>query len=360
MTGQDLLWWSRQPLTWGVLLTAGALWLLLPGTMSSSRLGSLAWAATRRVLALVSFGKLRPHPRANTRVWGRQVLGILAGGAGLGLFATLIPLSGELAERIVFWLLAAITLVAAAAAIVMRSAVYMAVWFAVSLLGTAGLFLLTGAQFLSVATIVVYAGAIVVTFLFVIMLAQPEGHTLYDRVTWGWSSDPRAWSFSATPLAVVAGAMLVGTFSYSVAGLAERQLHVAIESELRALRGIDGQLVFRQGDVRRIRVTNTHLPEVWLSLRGNEDKLLVAEPEIRNHLAQHVFHRPADDVRLRIDSADVRSPSHMAGLGAELFGRHLVSVEVAGVLLLVALVGAIAIMIQGQTSPTGAEDQRHG
>ena len=53
-----------------------------------------------------------------------------------------------------------------------------------SLLGTAGLFLFQGAQFLGVATIVVYAGAILVTFLFVLMLAQPEGHAFYDRVSW--------------------------------------------------------------------------------------------------------------------------------------------------------------------------------
>ena len=34
------------------------------------------------------------------------------------------------------------------------------------------------------ATIVVYAGAILVTFLFVLMLAQPQGHAYYDRVSW--------------------------------------------------------------------------------------------------------------------------------------------------------------------------------
>jgi NADH-quinone oxidoreductase subunit J len=51
------------------------------------------------------------------------------------------------------------------------------------LLGTAGLLLLAGAQFLAIATVVVYAGAILVTFLFVLMLAQPEGRAAYDRVS---------------------------------------------------------------------------------------------------------------------------------------------------------------------------------
>ena len=44
--------------------------------------------------------------------------------------------------------------------------------------------MLQGAQFLAVATVVVYAGAILVTFLFVLMLAQPEGRTYYDRLSW--------------------------------------------------------------------------------------------------------------------------------------------------------------------------------
>ena len=44
-----------------------------------------------------------------------------------------------------------------------------------------GLFLLAGAQFLAAGTVIVYAGAIIVTFLFVIMLAQMEGQAVYDR-----------------------------------------------------------------------------------------------------------------------------------------------------------------------------------
>ena len=77
-----------------------------------------------------------------------------------------------------------VTIVAAVATISCRSPVYCAIWFGMTLAGTAGLFLLAGAEFLAVATIVVYAGAILVTFLFVLMLSQPEGHTTYDRRSW--------------------------------------------------------------------------------------------------------------------------------------------------------------------------------
>ena len=47
--------------------------------------------------------------------------------------------------------------------------------FALVVLSTCGLFLLLAAPFLMAATIIVYAGAIVVTFLFVIMLAPADG-----------------------------------------------------------------------------------------------------------------------------------------------------------------------------------------
>jgi NADH:ubiquinone oxidoreductase subunit 6 (subunit J) len=47
-------------------------------------------------------------------------------------------------------------------------------------LSTCGLFLLLAAPFLMAATIIIYAGAIVVTFLFVLMLAQQEGLSSAD------------------------------------------------------------------------------------------------------------------------------------------------------------------------------------
>ena len=70
-----------------------------------------------------------------------------------------------------FYSIAAVTLVSAVGAITMRSPVYCAIWVALTLLGVAGLFFFQGAQFLGVATVVVYAGAILVTMLFVLMLA---------------------------------------------------------------------------------------------------------------------------------------------------------------------------------------------
>ena len=113
----------------------------------------------------------------------RTLGGVLASG-GLGCFGSQVPVVGDWFTKGMFHAIAAATIVAAVATISFRSPVYCAIWFGMTLTGTAGLFLLAGAEFLAVATLVVYAGAILVTFLFVLMLSQPEGHTSYDRRSW--------------------------------------------------------------------------------------------------------------------------------------------------------------------------------
>jgi NADH-quinone oxidoreductase subunit J len=229
--------YAASPLVWSLVLAALGIWLLLP--------------------------------RGNTRL---RPLGALLSAASLGLLACILPFFGDWFARILFWLLAGGTVASAVATISMRSPVYSAIWFGLTLLTTAGLFLLQGAQFLGVATIVVYAGAILVTFLFVLMLAQPEGHAYYDRISWG-----------ATPtvFATLAGVLIVGGLTY------------------------------RLGSLKQL---------------------------------------PAVD-SAKIESSDLLHTEHMAKLGSQLFSRHLVSVEVAGTLLLVAMVGAVAILIQGRDGP---------
>jgi NADH:ubiquinone oxidoreductase subunit 6 (subunit J) len=52
-------------------------------------------------------------------------------------------------------------------------------------------------------------------------------------------------------------------------------------------------------------------------------------------------------------AVDPLAENHVARLGGELFGRHLVAVEAAGVLLLVALIGAIAVVSRGEAALAG-------
>ncbi len=69
-----------------------------------------------------------------------------------------------------FVVFGALTLVGALGVVVSRHAVHSALWLVLTLVSVAVLFLLQNAQLVAAVQIIVYAGAIVVLFLFVIML----------------------------------------------------------------------------------------------------------------------------------------------------------------------------------------------
>jgi len=252
--------------------------------------------APRHILILtVLFGAMGIRlmlPRGAARGRG---LGILLAAIALGFGAAQVPRLGDWAADAVFLALAGVTIVAAAAAVTFRNPIYCAVWFGLSLLGTAGLLLVLGAQFLAAATVVVYAGAILVTFLFVLMLAQPEGKAPYDRTSW----EPL--------LSASAGIVLVGLLSMTVFG------------------------TFRQA----VPPDGERPPP---AIAGNS-----AQPRAA---VLHYGERPpsADEAE---SAGGVLAPDHVARLGGALYGRHLIAIEIVGILLFVALAGAAVIAMRG-------------
>src|SRR5262245_22599225 len=98
-----------------------------------------------------------------------------AAAAGLALVTAgwlLIRNDVVVVEALLFYIFAGLAVVFGGLMITQRNPVHAALTFAMVVLSTCGLFLLQAAPFLMAATIIIYAGAIVVTFLFVIMLAQ--------------------------------------------------------------------------------------------------------------------------------------------------------------------------------------------
>jgi NADH-quinone oxidoreductase subunit J len=248
-------------------------------------------------------------PRGAERAAARWI-GTLLGVAALAGFILTGRRLGSVGEEAVFLVVSLVAVVSAAATIVSRSPVYAAIWFALSLAGVAGVLLVLGAQFLGVATIVVYAGAILVMFLFVLMLAQPAGLAPYDRV----SNEPL--------LSAVAGAVLLGLLSLSIGRLsAEPAACCKVPSRAAALAGDTPA-----GD----------------AAGGPTAPPAANAPGVES-------------------AADPLARDHVARLGAELFGRHLLAVEAAGVLLLVALIGAIAMVARGsEAAASQAADRGRG
>lgn len=82
---------------------------------------------------------------------------------------------------IVFYILTAITILATALAITRRNAVHAVIYLVISFFSTALIFYLLGAPFLALLEVIIYAGAIMVLFLFIVMTIRPPSSTPAGR-----------------------------------------------------------------------------------------------------------------------------------------------------------------------------------
>ena len=105
-------------------------------------------------------------------------------------------------DLVLFFGLALIAVVAAIAMIASRNAVYSALFLVFNFLTVATLYLLLNAAFIAVVQVTVYAGAIMVLFLFVIMLLGTERESIGGRIRW------------QMPLSIVLGLALAGELAY--------------------------------------------------------------------------------------------------------------------------------------------------
>ncbi|KAF0221434.1 MAG: NADH-quinone oxidoreductase subunit [Geobacteraceae bacterium] len=88
-----------------------------------------------------------------------------------------LPLQRKIMEQIIFYILAAATVIATVFSITERHAVHAIVYLVTSFFALAVIFYLLGAPLVAVFEVIIYAGAIMVLFMFVIMmldLGHPE------------------------------------------------------------------------------------------------------------------------------------------------------------------------------------------
>src|SRR5256885_11070359 len=94
----------------------------------------------------------------------------------------------SLAPDAAFYYLAAASVTSAILAITRKSPVHSMLWVLALFLHVAGIFLLAGAEFLAAVQIIVYAGAILVFYLFFLMLLDLPSVTAGRRfgAHWPW------------------------------------------------------------------------------------------------------------------------------------------------------------------------------
>lgn len=236
------------------------------------------------VLGAVAIGWLMPVGGPRSTVVAR-LLGIAALAT---LCGTVLQPTGTLLQDGLFYLFAVTAMASAGIMITHRNPAYSALWFALVTLSVCGLFLLQSAPFLASATVIVYAGAIIVTFLFVLMLAQQAGATNYDQR----SLQPAIASFT--------GFVLLGALLFVLTPPKSGEANVAGRGFLPLSEPTAPWNVGLKSDEARLSAQSTSVP------------------------AKGTF-------------------GTMRSLGRSLFGDYLFAVELAGTLLLVASIGAIVL-----------------
>lgn len=86
--------------------------------------------------------------------------------------------------QILFWVLSVTALFSALMVITSKNPVYSVLWLIVTFFTISGHYILLNAQFLAVVNVIVYAGAIMVLFLFVIMLMNLSKDTEPQKSRW--------------------------------------------------------------------------------------------------------------------------------------------------------------------------------
>jgi len=233
------------------------------------------------MIALGAAGVYLALPRWGARSgWTAGSILLIAALAG-SLFLLARFVVGQGALGFYFVVFAGLALMATVRLITHPKPAYSALYFLLVILAVAGLLILQEAEFLAIALVIIYAGAILVTYLFVIMMAQQSRAAECD-------------TRSRMPLeAVAAGFVLIAVITGQIAEL-----------------------------------PSLHRP------KG------VVEHELVAYAAQP---EDAEAPASASAKAEALVPGNTEQIGAKLLTRYMGPMQVGGVLLLVAMVGAIGM-----------------
>lgn len=87
-------------------------------------------------------------------------------------------------SQYLFYLLSALSIISALCVVFSRAPIYSVLWLVVCFFTIAGHYIMLNAQFLAIVHIIVYAGAIMVLFLFVVMLLNLNRENEQHKINW--------------------------------------------------------------------------------------------------------------------------------------------------------------------------------
>ncbi len=114
-------------------------------------------------------------------------------------------------ELLTFRVFSAVAVIAGFLCITRKSAVASALWLIITLFALAGIFVILDAHFIAAVQVLVYAGAIMVLFLFVIMMLNLGQHSRSQEKSW---LSPRIWIAPSVMVAILLAQLINALSQY--------------------------------------------------------------------------------------------------------------------------------------------------
>jgi len=321
------------------------------------------------IYALLTLGALGVALSMPRRSVSPQLLGAIVAGAGIGgvFLAVALTALGRAeasgAEPALpgafFYIFSLIALGSALRVITHPRPVYAALYFILTILASSALYLLLGAEFLAFALIIIYAGAILITYLFVIMLAtqapseeEPATGNPYDK----YSREPAL----STGVGFVLIAILTGIMSGGVGQLSPNVGSQLGQSRLADLPKKVVGAYERLGIFRAMaEPTLESVSSERLDIQARTLAMTVQNPSemgrvLENENVASLRDIPGASTKEGVMNAQSGDTvifalpprvqvTNIDGVGFSLIAEHPMALELAGVILLMALLGAVVL-----------------
>ena len=224
----------------------------------------------------------------------RRIAGVVLLAVGVIFVALLIRWTApEGGMSVYFWIFSGVALLASVRVITHTKPVYSALYFVLTVFATGGLFVLLWAEFIAAALVLIYAGAILITYVFVIMLASESTATAVDGAGGGVGLNETDTLSREPFLAAATGFAIMGLLIF---------------------------LIFNKSQALDHR-------DMGSAVASSDDSAMVD--------ALPGEAKPQAALGLSLGSAQA--------LGQELLENQAINVQLAGVILTIAMVGAITL-----------------
>jgi NADH-quinone oxidoreductase subunit J len=313
-------------------------------------------------IGAVALFLMMPRQGYNPRPFGALLGAAALGGLWLSLGGPLIAqmdqseLGFASSALPYYYIFSGLAVLAAVRVITHTQPVYSALWFVMVVLSSSGLFLILGAEFVAFGMVIIYGGAILVTYMFVIMLASQSAET---EATASTNSNDAGTSGSA------------GTETGSTStAINDNSPHTATEYD-RVARQPAGAVIagflllallldvsFRQMSPN----SDAAGPTAKELIHGVEatENTPAAPAILSNRTQKHLLENASESDRAAMEATGIsdHQVDNAERIGVDLFQGHPLGLELAGVILLISLVGAIVIAKQRSGTDSGTSSKQ--